>query len=250
MKNIRRYLIGGLILLIGLFLLPYLIYIIKFSDLDVVRQTETWGQFGDFIGGILNPFLALVNVIFLVMAAVYVSQIDNNRLLNEYRKQAYDDLIDVLDRVEKHKVHDPLRSNIFDPLGESIGEYIRGLIVYLNRYQQKNNFLFDDSREIFENLVKNVSLSLTNIVLAIEVEMSKNKTTIDVPKSIVEDFTKTLPDEAFYKTELAIRYEEYEANKNNLIEYIQRAMLGKSVSKFKNQEMVQLTSPEDEAEEV
>ena len=65
--------IGSLIVL----LTPLWFYIGYLSRLDVSNEPEHWGQFGDFIGGILKPLIALLTLAATIIIAVIIKRIDN-----------------------------------------------------------------------------------------------------------------------------------------------------------------------------
>jgi hypothetical protein len=56
-----------LIAFVACFFLVPLLYFIRFADQGFGPQ-ETWGQFGDYLGGTLNPFIGLFTVWGLLMA--------------------------------------------------------------------------------------------------------------------------------------------------------------------------------------
>lgn len=55
------------------------LYLIKFGDNVISSNPENWGQFGDFMGGVLNPLLALINIcIFIVLTISIQNFADRN----------------------------------------------------------------------------------------------------------------------------------------------------------------------------
>ncbi|MHA3383885.1 putative phage abortive infection protein [Yersinia enterocolitica] len=60
------------ILSILLFLVVFISYIYKFGSRPFSSSIEKWGQFGDYIGGVLNPGLAFISVI-LVCLTLYTT---------------------------------------------------------------------------------------------------------------------------------------------------------------------------------
>ena len=54
-------------------LVAYILYYSYFHDYDISNKTELWGQFGDFIGGVLNPFVGLLALIGLLWT-IYQNQ--------------------------------------------------------------------------------------------------------------------------------------------------------------------------------
>lgn len=75
----RSLIIIGIILLI-VTIIPALIYILNFKEHVISQVSSDWGTFGDFIGGIANPIIGIVNVLVLVYLTLKISEIDcNNR---------------------------------------------------------------------------------------------------------------------------------------------------------------------------
>ncbi|WP_425258466.1 hypothetical protein ACPOLB_23480 [Rubrivivax sp. RP6-9] len=76
----------------GLVLLLYVglvigIYIWQFRDLPFLSgTTESWGQFGDYVGGLLNPALALLNVGVIVYLAIAVQRLNESQ--REHREES------------------------------------------------------------------------------------------------------------------------------------------------------------------
>lgn len=62
-----------------LFLIPNIIYIIRFWSLNISNKTEHWGQYGDFIGGILNPIVSIISVGVLIYLTVTINNNEAKR---------------------------------------------------------------------------------------------------------------------------------------------------------------------------
>ncbi|MCP2231833.1 hypothetical protein [Erwinia aphidicola] len=41
-------------------------YFLHFGNGDLSKSTEVWGQFGDYVGGVINPILSFVTIILLI----------------------------------------------------------------------------------------------------------------------------------------------------------------------------------------
>ncbi|WP_299178980.1 hypothetical protein [uncultured Chryseobacterium sp.] len=54
-------------------------YVSKFSNLDISNSPENWGPFGDYIGGILNPIIGILNLIVLTYLSVNLVKEENER---------------------------------------------------------------------------------------------------------------------------------------------------------------------------
>lgn len=59
--------------------LTFFSYILQFGDNGLSKDTEVWGQFGDYFGGILNPFLSLLNLIILTYLSVRLVKEEDER---------------------------------------------------------------------------------------------------------------------------------------------------------------------------
>jgi uncharacterized membrane protein len=56
-----------------------LIFILNFWGTPISTKIEHWAQFGDYIGGILNPILALVNIcVFIILTLTIQDLTDKN----------------------------------------------------------------------------------------------------------------------------------------------------------------------------
>jgi len=54
-------------------------YILNFYDHPISENPENWGQFGDFMGGLLNPFISIINLFVLTYISFALSKIEENR---------------------------------------------------------------------------------------------------------------------------------------------------------------------------
>jgi hypothetical protein len=65
---------------------PFYLYRRYFGD-TIIASYDKWAQFGDFIGGVLNPFIALFSFIALLLTLWYqskeISKNDNSRKVDE-----------------------------------------------------------------------------------------------------------------------------------------------------------------------
>ena len=81
------YLIVGitvLLIFIGVGIYTYYMY-----PNDISNSPETWGQFGDYIGGILNPLLTIINICVFVTLTLVIQKITdkNNEATLETNKR-------------------------------------------------------------------------------------------------------------------------------------------------------------------
>lgn len=56
--------------------IPILFYIKNFYSPDPSSSPSDWGTFGDYVGGILNPFISLLTLIATIGIAIYISKIE------------------------------------------------------------------------------------------------------------------------------------------------------------------------------
>ena len=60
-------------------------YILEFHSSSISSDPAAWGQFGDYIGGVLNPILTLLNLVVLAYLSLELVKIENKR--NEWTLQ-------------------------------------------------------------------------------------------------------------------------------------------------------------------
>jgi len=74
------------IVCLTLILLVILPYLINFNG-GISDDTQVWGAFGDYFGGILNPILAIINIAILIYLTYLVNKIESNRATEELEIQ-------------------------------------------------------------------------------------------------------------------------------------------------------------------
>ena len=77
--NTKRLLIISWTVTAILVIATVLSYVINFRNASISTSPEHWGQLGDFIGGILNPFIALINLVVLTYISISISRIEEDR---------------------------------------------------------------------------------------------------------------------------------------------------------------------------
>ncbi len=77
MKNKILSKISLAIIVVGfiLLLISVGIFIAKFSGQPISDKIESWAQFGDYFGGVLNPILALINICVFVILTIIIQNI-------------------------------------------------------------------------------------------------------------------------------------------------------------------------------
>jgi uncharacterized membrane protein len=99
-SNSTRYL-KWILISVGLSIIAIIgLYTYFFYSQGISRDTEQWGQFGDFFGGILNPILSLFNL--LILYVVFLKELARDKKTAEDDKDRHLEIL-----------HDSVR-----PLGE------------------------------------------------------------------------------------------------------------------------------------
>ncbi len=55
------------------------IFLVKFHNQNISNDIANWGQFGDYFGGVLNPLLALINLVILAILSIRLVKIEDDR---------------------------------------------------------------------------------------------------------------------------------------------------------------------------
>lgn len=85
---IKRIIIAFGIFLLIILIIPIIIYSINFHNHFISMDSSDWGTFGDFIGGITNPIIGIVNVLVLVYLTLKISEIEkNNRSIDQTNRE-------------------------------------------------------------------------------------------------------------------------------------------------------------------
>lgn len=80
--------------------IPTVIYLGNFGAYKISDSPGDWGVFGDYIGGVLNPLLSIVNLIVLGYLTIFVSEQDSRTALNQFRFDLYMKLMNTIDQFE------------------------------------------------------------------------------------------------------------------------------------------------------
>lgn len=84
--NLKSFYKNFIIVCLVLILVVTIPYLLNFNE-GLSNKTEVWGAFGDYIGGLLNPLFAIINIIILIYLTYLVNKIDANRLNQEFEIQ-------------------------------------------------------------------------------------------------------------------------------------------------------------------
>lgn len=75
-KNLKTLIWFVILVSIIIVLLPY---ILKFGILNISSSPESWGPFGDYFGGVLNPIIGILNLIVLTYLSINLVHEDEER---------------------------------------------------------------------------------------------------------------------------------------------------------------------------
>jgi len=106
----KRMLILAFIAVSLLSIMPFIFYYYEFGSYTLSTKKEEWGLFGDFIGGVLNPFLSLANIFVLGYLTYELSNIDQNMqtisletqkklVMSQLRQDAFEEYVRRIDNV-------------------------------------------------------------------------------------------------------------------------------------------------------
>ncbi|SFH38912.1 hypothetical protein [Pontibacter chinhatensis] len=111
---------------------PFILYYYKLGSPELSTDHEEWGQFGDFIGGTLNPFLSLVSIFVLAYITYEVSQIETH-----IQQRSLD--------TQRVLVLTQLRQAVLE-------EYARLIDIVLSSYDQTSRAIGDKAGETHQRL--------------------------------------------------------------------------------------------------
>jgi hypothetical protein len=90
-KNLNKISLVVIISGLTLTIIVLISFWLNFKDQVISDEIESWAQFGDYFGGVLNPLLALVNIFVFIFLSVKIQELtdsNNNKSLNESKKIA------------------------------------------------------------------------------------------------------------------------------------------------------------------
>lgn len=77
MSKLKVFLTVFGICLSVLFLIPVLFFSINFWGADISTIPQDWGTFGDYFGGLLNPLIAIANLIIFIKLTIIVTDMQD-----------------------------------------------------------------------------------------------------------------------------------------------------------------------------
>lgn len=212
MKNIKTIVTTILIITVVICLIPVITYVLKFSAYGLSNDTGSFGVFGDFIGGVLNPIIGFANLILLVVISYYIARVENNRQINEFRYKAYLDF-----SKELEKIVYPLASDKLYAVEQHVKEF-----------NLNNGFLFNNrpDTETFNGLVHSLLQSIDTLLNKVEEmeETTQVVANVDFPmtRAKAKEFAAAFPPS---KAPVDIAKADYDTKKNNILSFIQAVMI-------------------------
>jgi uncharacterized membrane protein len=157
-KNYNWLLIVVSIVLGLWFVFTFVLFGIKFYGIYLPVEISKLGQMGDYFGGMLNPCLAIANVAVLFYITKEVARLEdkraeeqiaseNRRHLNEFRYEAYKELLEMLKGLTVDKINN-----------QTINAF--GIEQIRDRFQlfyNNNAFLFYDNIKQYSDLFLEVN---------------------------------------------------------------------------------------------
>lgn len=145
--NISKWIIDNLLLILTIIIFMVVcIFICSFKTQNISEDISHWGNFGDYIGGVLNPIFAIVNIIILVYFYNYLRKREENDLFLEFRLSFYRELCQTVDIAEKSKPKNLPVSILI----EKVKLHENSLFLFM----EKDNFLkaiIDNTQDSLEN---------------------------------------------------------------------------------------------------
>jgi len=120
-----------------------LFYIIYFHSHSISKSPADWGVFGDFLGGLINPYVAILTLIVTIYIAVEISKLDDKRnekaidferrrFLNELRESEYRRIT-----TELQKISGALSSD-----GDEGANDIYAILMHVKHFELYNGHIF------------------------------------------------------------------------------------------------------------
>ena len=190
-ENKRNYLLWALaIFALIAFLIVLGFYIFHFKTLFIIKDSATWGTFGDYVGGTLNPiisFLALIGLLYTIHQQAQEMEATRNELKQSAEQQSRQSEIfnlqqfestffslleqhnNILEKITnnnnkiiKNKKFNNLKLSIED---ESIKEIYNNYLEYEELYSLNQSHIENSNRYIRNNIRQNPELRRYFIIL-------------------------------------------------------------------------------------
>lgn len=200
--NIRKILFF-LILVALIVIVPYWYCL---SENGISKDPSYWGQFGDYIGGLLNPIFTLINIIILIHLTFIVSNKEDKRTFDEIKYRTYKELMQQFykERLEKEVYF----SNELSEGAKRLDGFIE-----LHNLEFLSLFLGEE-KNIIAKLIGEFQATLNQMHMEIDTKRNSGN----------------IADELLMKTLMNL----FATQKLNLIEFFQASLYQHDTSKFQN----------------
>lgn len=170
----------GILLIILLLISPVLTYIFAFHSFKISNQPSEWGTFGDFIGGVINPLIALLTLLVTIYIAIEISKLEDKRsektidfekrrFLNELRESEYRRITYELQEVSNAVAEKKGSDQIFRAL------------LHIGHFQIYNSHLFP--------FILDAELStLIDLLSKLQLQISDSNTKTELLKKTFKDY--------------------------------------------------------------
>lgn len=176
--------------------IPVSVYTLNFSSHKLSPNPSDWGVFGDYLGGVMNPLLSILNLYVLWKITNLVSNQDNQRALNQFRYDLYVDLKKALSGFNTSYTKGELKELLLKV--KSFADYA---------------FLFESRSQTFSEIIEHVDSKLKEI----EREISSS-----VDSQIIKDI---LNSDKNLRASVKEHVKEYENHTQTLFNFVQKAII-------------------------
>jgi len=101
--KIKSYIITAIALILAVYIIYFVHFFAVLGD-EVSNESSIWGQFGDYAGGVLNPFLSFITIVLLIKS-LSLQHEANNSLKKEIKNS---------EKTEKLRSFEVLFFNLID----------------------------------------------------------------------------------------------------------------------------------------
>jgi hypothetical protein len=142
---------------------------------ELSNQLKDWSDFGTYVGGLLTPLLAIINIVVLVELTIAISKINENRSKAEINAQK--DLLLIQMRRRSIESFCQVMNQYFDNkyLKEDRGKVVSFASEYLKRFLDTDFKYFDfGESDIVRRKISSLKLAIDMVHSDIEISQSFN----------------------------------------------------------------------------
>jgi hypothetical protein len=158
------------------FLVVHTQYTDHFGSINKSASTEVWGQYGDYIGGLLNPILSIFNICLLIYLSVNVATNEERRTkeAREYEEKRSREAIETQKLIAlnafRHEALNKLRDRLdsFEEFPDTFSDMLRDythLSDYISNFDLHYGYLF--GTDDFGRTIVDLEGTLSSIVISI-----------------------------------------------------------------------------------